>query len=214
MKGLQANAPIQTSQFSRFYHQQKKVHMVKVMPGGVYTSRDPEVICTGLGSCIAACMWDPQAYIGGMNHFLLPFDSNAEIEHWHPTEIVSTASRYGNNAMEMLINQLLAGGAVRERIRLKLFGGAQLMGRSALIGDKNIEFALNYAREEKFEIEAQDLGGMIPRKVMFDPLSGQAWVKRIRLSEVDKVKRNEAKYAKELDIESHRSHDNDAELFL
>ncbi|BCL71692.1 putative chemoreceptor glutamine deamidase cheD [Vibrio nigripulchritudo MADA3029] len=214
MKQLQAKKPDQTNQqFARFYHQQKKVHMVKVLPGGVYTSREPEVICTGLGSCIAACMWDPHAFVGGMNHFLLPFDSKYEIEHWHPTEIISTASRYGNNAMEMLINQLLAGGAVRERIRLKLFGGAQMMGKTALIGDKNIEFALNYARQEGFEIDAQDLGGMIPRKVMFDPLSGQAWVKRIRFTEVDKVKRREAAYAKELDIESHRPHDDDAELF-
>jgi len=202
-----------STRFNRFYHHRQKIHIVKVMPGGVYTSTQAEMICTGLGSCIAACMWDPEVGIGGMNHFLLPFDSKYEQDHWHPTEIVSTASRYGNNAMEMLINQLLAGGAQRSRIQLKLFGGAQMLGKHAMVGEKNIEFALNYAKEEHFEIVSQDLGGLEPRKVMFDPLNGRAWVKRIRFAEVERVKQSEAEYAHQLDEETHRSHDDDVELF-
>lgn len=213
MKELTGRMQTHSTQFNRFYHQHKKVHMVKVMPGGVYTSCEEEIICTGLGSCIAACMWDPVAEVGGMNHFLLPFNNKIEQDHWHPTEIVSTASRYGNNAMEILINQLLGAGAERSRIKLKLFGGAQMLGKYAMIGEKNIEFALSYADAEHFDIVSKDLGGLEPRKIMFDPLTGRAWVKRIRFAEVERVKQSEAEYAHQLDQESHRNHDDDVELF-
>ncbi|USD67481.1 chemotaxis protein CheD [Vibrio sp. SCSIO 43136] len=213
MKGLQQRMKSHADRFSRFYNSTFSRHMVKVMPGGVYTTTEDELICTGLGSCIAACMWDDQVPIGGMNHFLLPFDSKYDLEHWHPTEIVSTASRYGNNAMEMLINQLLAGGASRDRLHLKLFGGAQMLGKTALIGEKNIEFALNYAHEEHLDVQSQCLGGLDARKVMFDPLTGRAWVKRIRFAEVKQVRQREDEYAKRLDVESHRPHDDDVELF-
>ncbi len=213
MKSLEDRMQTSAKEFSRFYHPQHKRHVVKVMPGGVYTTSNSELICTGLGSCIAACMWDPEQQIGGMNHFMLPFDDKHDLEHWHPTEIVSTASRYGNYAMEMLINQLLAGGAVKSRIQLKLFGGAQMMGKTALIGDKNIEFARNFVDTEVFPLVAQDLGGLDPRKVMFDPLSGKAWVKRIRFADVEAVKQREAAYQRDLDRESHGPHPDDVELF-
>ncbi|WP_087022033.1 chemotaxis protein CheD [Thaumasiovibrio subtropicus] len=213
MKGLEARMKESASDYSRFYHPQHKRHVVKVMPGGVYITQEHEIICTGLGSCIAACMWDAERQVGGMNHFMLPFDDKYDLEHWHATEIVSTASRYGNYAMEMLINQLLSAGASRDRLQLKLFGGAQMMGKTALIGDKNIEFARSFVETEHFPLVAQDLGGMDPRKVMFDPLTGQAWVKRIRFADVEKVKRREAEYQQQLDKESHAPHEDDVELF-
>ncbi|USD43375.1 chemotaxis protein CheD [Vibrio sp. SCSIO 43135] len=198
---------------SRFFHRKHQHHMVKVMPGGVYCTNTKEVICTGLGSCIAACVWDPEAHVGGMNHFLLPFDSKDQLRHWHPSDAVTTASRYGSHAMEMLINELIGLGAHRECLHTKLFGGAQMLGKHSMIGEKNIEFILNYVKQENLTVDALDLGGLEPRKVMFDPLSGKAWLKRIPFTEVHQVKHQEEQYASQLDKESHRSHDDDVELF-
>ncbi len=132
---------------------------MKVQPGGVYCTNKEEIICTGLGSCVAACMWEPTLKIGGMNHFLLPFDSHAELRHWHADEFLSTAARYGSHAMEMLINELVHLGADRRNLQIKLFGGAQMLGKHSMIGKKNIEFILHYVEQESFSVQAQDLGG-------------------------------------------------------
>tara|TARA_Y100001956_G_C4128842_1_gene192184 strand:+ start:3608 stop:4258 length:651 start_codon:yes stop_codon:yes gene_type:complete len=200
--------------FNRFYHPQKAKHIIKVLPGGLYcTKREDELIATGLGSCVAACIWDEFASVGGMNHFLLPFDNPLQIKSWHPDSLVSTASRYGIHAMEMLLNSLIEHGAKRSNLQIKLFGGAQMLGRSSMIGEKNVEFILNYVEQEHLHVVAHDLGGLEPRKVMFDPLSGKAWLKRIPFTEVHRLQHQEEKYAYQLDKESHRKHDDDVELF-
>ncbi|MCL9781667.1 chemotaxis protein CheD [Vibrio sp. S4M6] len=199
---------------NRFYHPQKQKHLVKVMPGGVYWSEDAEeIICTGLGSCVAACIWDEEQKIGGLNHFLLPFDSNNQLRHWHPDEVVSTASRYGSFAMEMLINSLVSHGARRENLKVKLFGGAKMMGHISMIGKKNIEFVRCYVDQESLRVVSEDLGGDSPRKVMFEPTTGRAWIKKLPFNEVHIIHQEEEKYASQLDKESHRNHDDDVELF-
>ncbi|MCG9681674.1 chemotaxis protein CheD [Vibrio sp. Isolate23] len=214
MIGLKDSKPkYENSHFNRFYHPQKERHMIKVFPGGVYWTQEDELIATGLGSCIAACIWDDSAAVGGMNHFLLPFHNLSEINSWSPDEVVSTASRYGNHAMEMLINALIAYGATRSSLKVKLFGGAQMLGHHSMIGEKNIAFILNYVKQENLDVIAQDLGGLEPRKIIFNPLTGQAWLKRIPYTEVHHLQQEEDKYASQLDKESHRPHDDDVELF-
>lgn len=200
--------------FNRFYHPQKEKHIVKVLPGGLYcTKRSDELIATGLGSCIAACVWDEFAGVGGMNHFLLPFDSQTQIHSWQPDSLVSTASRYGIHAMEMLLNSLIERGAKRRNIQMKVFGGAQMLGRRSMIGEKNVAFILNYVEQEHLHVVAHDLGGLEPRKVIFEPLTGKAWLKRIPFTEVHRLQHQEEKYAHQLDKESHRKRDDDVELF-
>ncbi|USD34751.1 MULTISPECIES: chemotaxis protein CheD [Vibrio] len=214
MIGLKDLKPkYENSHFNRFYHPQKERHMIKVFPGGVYWTQEDELIATGLGSCIAACIWDDSAAVGGMNHFLLPFHNHSEINSWSPDEVVSTASRYGSHAMEMLINALIAYGATRSSLKVKLFGGAQMLGHHSMIGEKNIAFILNYVKQENLDVIAQDLGGLEPRKIIFNPLTGQAWLKRIPYTEVHHLQQEEDKYASQLDKESHRPHDDDVELF-
>ncbi|NVD08639.1 chemotaxis protein CheD [Vibrio sp. JPW-9-11-11] len=204
----------QNSHFDRFYHPLKDKHIVKVLPGGVYcTDAEDELIATGLGSCVAACMWDCDLRIGGMNHFLLPFDSKTQLKSWRPDEVVSTASRYGSYAMEILLNTMLKRGARRSSLRLKLFGGAQMLGRTSMIGDKNVAFILNYVEQEHMLVVSQDLGGLEPRKIMFDPCTGKAWLKRIPFTEIHHLQHQEEKYASQLDRESHSTPSNDVELF-
>ncbi|KDO14445.1 chemotaxis protein CheD [Vibrio metoecus] len=196
--------------YHRFNHPSDHRYWVKVMPGGVYATGEQEIIHTGLGSCVSVCAWDTELGIGGMNHFLLPFNSQFESQHWHPQALLSDASRYGCYAMELLINRLLSMNAERERLHFKLFGGAHLLGYQSQVGEKNVEFVLEYAKREKLHVVAQDLGGSQPRKLLFDPKTGQAWIKRIGFSAAHAIKQDEEHYQHKIDKQSPY---NDVELF-
>ena len=87
-----------------------------MLPGEYFVSSEDMVIMTVLGSCIAACIWDPHLNIGGMNHFMLP-DSDG----------IDTSGRYGSYAMELLINEMVKAGSRREAMQAKVFGGGQVM---------------------------------------------------------------------------------------
>ena len=74
-----------------------------IVQGEFRVSRDPsEVLSTVLGSCVAVCLWDPTAKVGGMNHFLLPAA---------PGQGDAKMLRYGAHAMEVLINEVLKLGS-------------------------------------------------------------------------------------------------------
>lgn len=136
-----------------------------VLQGEYKISHDPEdVMVTVLGSCVATCMWDPEARVGGMNHFLLagadePRDGNL---------------KYGVNSMELLINNLLRAGANRDRLQAKLFGGAKMTLNSRQIGLENAEFAKWYLENEGIPVISQCLGGDKGRKIRFVPACGEA----------------------------------------
>lgn len=125
-----------------------------------------EILGTILGSCVAACMRDPVLGLGGMNHFLLPgSDPRA-----------SGNVKYGAHSMEQLVNALLRRGAMRHRIEVQLFGGANVVRGLTRIGDANAIFARQYVRDEGFRLVAEDLGGKRGRRLRFDPASGRATV--------------------------------------
>lgn len=122
------------------------------------------VITTLLGSCVACCMWDPMARVGGMNHILLANSSQQSAQ----------CDLAGVNAMELVINDMLKIGARRERLVAKLFGGAQMVSGLSDIGPSNCAFALNFLSNENIEVVAQSLGGDAARQLMFWPASGAA----------------------------------------
>lgn len=124
---------------------------------------DNEVMTTILGSCVAACIWDPVAGVGGLNHFLLPGQASDR----------GSNLRYGVNAMELLINGLLKKGAERAQLRVKLLGGAKMIDSGAEIGVKNAEFAHWYMKNEELAIVSSCLGGERGRKIRFWPTSGR-----------------------------------------
>ena len=139
---------------------------IHVIQGECRVSLDPDVILTTtLGSCIAACMRDPIAKVGGMNHFLLP-----EGEGVGGTE----ALRYGAYAMELLVNGLLRSGARRERLEAKLFGGGRLSDGLTDIGEKNAIFAEEFLQRESIRQIGGSLRGRQARRVQYWPVSGRA----------------------------------------
>lgn len=145
---------------------------ISVLQGECEVSNDPAILFTTiLGSCISACIRDAGSGYGGMNHFLLPEASAGD---------AGTPLRYGAYAMEALINRVLTfGGGSKNNLEVKVFGGANVSGTMAAIGDANAGFALEFLRKEKFAILSQDLGGTMPRRIVYHPASGKAFVRYV-----------------------------------
>lgn len=179
----------------RFWDKRRNVIIAKILPGEFYVSTSNEIISTVLGSCISACIWDQVNGVGGMNHFLLPQRNND-----HPNAMdASYTARYGNWAMEYLVNELIKHGATRNNLKAKIFGGGKIInGMTNDVGNGNVEFVLEYLKLENIPIIANDTGGPWPRKVMFDPLTGRAQVKKLRSMHNDTVQRRERKYVHEV----------------
>lgn len=150
-------------------------HAVKVLPGEFFVAAEDVVLSTVLGSCVAACLWDPALRIGGMNHFLLPGDDGG-------ADPLSESGRYGVFAMEQLINQLLKRGARRDALQAKVFGGGQVLrGFTTLtVGTRNAEFVLRFLAAEGVRVTAQDLNDVHPRRVAFFPHSGRALCRHLK----------------------------------
>ena len=167
--------------------------VVKVMPGGQHVTPagdKSELISTVLGSCVAACIHDPKIGLGGMNHFMLPHDDEGL---WSGA---SLALRYGNHAMDALINDLLKKGADKSRLVCKFFGGGNVMRRMQGIGDKNATFAQEYAKAEALNVEVFDLGGDRGRRIIFDPVNGKVWRRFLSRHDVDAVAERERTLSK------------------
>lgn len=142
--------------------------------GGCYASKDASVIVTTLGSCVAACLFDPANRIGGMNHILLP--GRADIKHF------DAPTRYSINAMELLINRVMNLGGDRDRFVAKVFGGAHLLpmvSKENMIGEKNVSFVLEFLKREGIKVVNQDVGGTDSRKIFFHTDTGDVFLKRI-----------------------------------
>lgn len=150
---------------------------VKILPGEYFVHDEDILVMTTLGSCIAACLWDRNARIGGMNHFMLPDGTGS----------AQDSGRYGSYAMELLINELLKRGAARTTLEAKVFGGGQVIsGMSTMnVGERNTNFVLDYLRTERIPVMSKDVMDIYPRKVCFLPASGKAMVKRLAPTNVD-----------------------------
>jgi len=150
----------------------------RILPGEYAVTGDDDTLVTVLGSCISACIRDPAAKVGGMNHFMLPEDGGGGGDRWLDPK-VGLATRYGSYAMESLINDLLKRGARRERFEIKLFGGGQILTSQTEVGNRNIAFIHDFLDKEGYKAVAEDLGGKTPRMLAYFPRTGKARVKHM-----------------------------------
>ena len=182
---------------NRYWDHQHAIYAAKILPGEFYVSVDGELITTVLGSCVSACVRDVKTGIGGMNHFMLPDNSIRSISAWQDTP-VSVETRYGNIAMERLINVILAGGAKRHNLEIKVFGGGKVLNITTDIGLRNIEFVRGYLDKEGFNVVAEDVGGESPRKLQYFPLSGRVRVKKLNSMHNQTLEQREKEYIDQL----------------
>jgi chemotaxis protein CheD len=154
-----------------YYDAHFKNEAVKILPGEYYVDTEDILVMTTLGSCIAACLWDRNAKVGGMNHFMLPEGGAGD----------PSSGRYGSYAMELLINEMMKRGANRSTMEAKVFGGGQVIsGMSSMnVGERNTRFVLDYLQTERIPVVSKDVLDIYPRKVCFLPALGKAMVKRL-----------------------------------
>ena len=142
--------------------------------GGVHASAEPTVIKTLLGSCVAVCLWDAGAGVGGMNHFLLP--------EGDPNGPGDEATRFGVHAMDRLVGEMLKLGGIPARFVAKVFGGANVLvmpGATKSVPHANLSFVRSYLVREGFRVAATSVGGTLPRQIRFFTESGRVMVRRI-----------------------------------
>ena len=192
----------------RYFDSRIGMNVVMVLPGRHYVTVSPdEMIVTLLGSCVAACIRDPIASVGGLNHFLLP---ESDTGQWGKT--VDAAMRYGNHAMETLINDIIKLGGNRSRLEVKVFGGARVIeGASALsVGQKNIDFVQTYLRNEGLNVAATHLGGTQPRRIHYFPMTGKVQMRQMQRSADKDLFKEEIAYRDKIKVDDDAG---DAELF-
>jgi chemotaxis protein CheD len=183
--------------------------LATLLPGDYYVAEPGEWIGTVLGSCVSACVRDVRLGIGGMNHFMLPTDS-LDGGTWIGSPSASAATRFGNVAMERLINEILKRGGQREQLEFKLVGGGKVLDALTDIGARNIQFVREYTQTEGFRVVGEDLGDVYPRKVLFEPATGSARVKKLTRAARTAVVADEARYMQRID---HTPIAGDIELF-
>jgi chemotaxis protein CheD len=180
----------------RFYDATQAAWVVKILPGEYYATDDKEeVLVTVLGSCVSACIRDPVRQVGGMNHFMLVQNKSGASGAWG-NELES--ARFGNFAMEKLINDLLKRGCQRERMEIKVFGGANVTSSRNEIGTENGDFVLRYLKAEGLPCAAQDLGGIYPRRIIYFPMTGKVVRRLLTGRDQDSALREESSYANTL----------------
>lgn len=163
---------------------------ISVLPGHHKVIDTPDTaVSTLLGSCVAACIRDVRRGIGGLNHFLLPGEDGAG----------GGSARYGVNAMEVLINDILKRGANKPDLEAKIFGGANVIDTAAkeTVGARNGRFVEDYLRSEGIRVAARDLGGDRARRVFFFPSSGRASVLRLPPSASSRMRAEEKQLARQ-----------------
>lgn len=149
-------AHIRRMQDHRFPHE-----IAAILPGEFFVSAEPMIVYTVLGSCVSACIRDPLAGVGGMNHFMLPQPKNASTDSW------GESTRYGSYAMESLINDILKRGGVKSRLEVKLFGAGRIYDGNIDVGARNAEWVLEYIKTEGLTACKTDLGDILPRKIYY-----------------------------------------------
>ena len=138
---------------------------IHVAQGEFAVSAAPDAMLTTiLGSCVAACLWDEAAGVGGMNHIVLPDLPETDLR----------LASAGTNAMELLINGIIRAGGERARLRAKLFGGARMIAGLSDVGERNAHFATGFLAREGIPCVSESLGGTAGRRVQFWPTTGRA----------------------------------------
>lgn len=187
-------AHIRRMRDSRFPHE-----IASILPGEFFVSRTSMIVYTVLGSCISACIRDPVAQVGGMNHFMLPEPKETAHDSW------GESTRYGSFAMESLINEILKRGGVKNRLEVKLFGAGKIYEGNIDVGARNAEWVLGFLRTEGLTPAKVDLGDVFPRKIYYFTDSGRVLVKKIERVKNRTILDREAEYAAKMQTDKQQT---------
>jgi chemotaxis protein CheD len=163
---------------NRYFDVTLRRWVAQVLPGEFYVTRQDEVIATVLGSCVATCVRDHEAGVGGINHFMLPNGDGATARD---------ALRYGSHAVARLLGELAKYGARPERLEIKMFGGGRVIDSAADIGEQNVSYARQYFDGAALAIAVEDTRGSVARRVRYFPATGKALVQHFETRDPSKL---------------------------
>jgi chemotaxis protein CheD len=178
---------------NRYWDSSHGHYSAKILPGQYYVSGNDELIATVLGSCISVCAYDKVAGVGGMNHFMLPLFNDSHSKSWGKT-VISSETRYGNYAMEHMLNDIIKHGGVKSRLELKVIGGGRVMDKMTDVGLRNISFIYDYVANERLNLVSEDVGDKYPRKVLFHIKSGKVKVRKLKREKNTTLMERDKKY--------------------
>lgn len=143
-------------------------------PGNLFAHSEPHIVSTILGSCVAVCLFDPVLKIGGINHYLLPF--------WNKEGLPTP--KYGNVAIQRLVEKMIALGSNKKHLEAKIFGGASQFenSNSAMlnVGQRNIQIAIDLLNKDNIRILGKDVGNTQGRRVLYMTNMGKVKVRMIQ----------------------------------
>ncbi len=144
---------------------------VFLMQDTIYCAPEPTWIATVLGSCVAVCLWDAARHCGGMNHYLLP-----------RCNVPEPSARYGDVAVDLLVEGMLGMGCRVGNLQAKIFGGAAVLPYGAVadtVGDGNVRVAREILARWRIPIVVSRTGGTNGLQVRFDTESGDVLIRGI-----------------------------------
>lgn len=144
-------------------------NIIRLNLGEHYITPSEKIISTILGSCISVCLYDEENDINGMNHFVLPKQSESN---------VLNRFRYGEHSLPGLVKEMIGRGALKKNLKAKVFGGGNIINHIEGVGRKNIDYVRNFLTNEKIPIINEDLGGSHGRRIYFDTITKKVYVKR------------------------------------
>ena len=184
--------------------------LARTIHPGAWAIEPDRPLATLLGSCVAVCLFDPHARVGGLNHFMLP-----NIRRSSNDDVDTLLS--GSYAMEALLNALLQRGAKKVRLQAKAFGGGTIINTSGpmmSIGSRNADFTKEWLQREGIPLLASDFLGPWSRKVLFVPTTGDAFCRRMvtNMATAEVIAREEKSYADTL-VQKPKTTEKKIELF-
>jgi chemotaxis protein CheD len=155
-----------------------------LFPSNLFASKEPYIVNTILGSCVAVCLYDPGLKVGGINHYMLPF--------WNGQGLASP--KFGNIAINKLFEKMYSLGCAKVNLRAKVFGGGNIFESSLeqfQIGERNIAIAIEMLKEYQVPVISSSTGGNLGRKIQFNTYTGEVGQKMIEKKSEEAAKLNQ-----------------------
>lgn len=147
-------------------------------PSGIFASKEPTTVSTILGTCVAVCLYDPVLHIGGINHYIMPWYQEEGRQLGKLLSDRSSYTKFGNIAIDKLLQKMLALGAKQEHLQAKIFGGmSRPYANMYHIGDKNAKVAQLYLKQLGIPVLVQHVGGQYARKLIFHTHTAEVFMK-------------------------------------
>ncbi len=168
---------------NKYYDSHFKKDVVTIYPGEYYSTAGSEMISTVLGSCVSIALFDTTAKVCGLNHFMLAKDTSME----NGSDILM--GKFGEYAIDLLIEDLEKKGGRLDRFSAKVFGGSNVFNlpqnTGAQVGEVNSKFALSYLQQKNIPIICSNVGGVLPRKIFLDPVTNKVFLKFINNNRIN-----------------------------